>query len=217
MISKLLGFKFASRPAHTFIYVTQARTFRLDTDRKGRITGDLEVLEYVCDSANGLPGAMEALIEQSEERLGRKIWLFYSRLNSHLLSLPSVQLAGVGLTIQKTRAVSYFRVGLLKRAVPTGLLVALDRLLQPTGALCQLSPSVFVRCQGGDKAAPAAGAFFRCTVCGSTTDGTSALTTGGSTMLVEEGDILSCTDCDARFAIRDGIYDFEAPLEGGAR
>jgi SAM-dependent methyltransferase len=114
------------------------------------------------------------------------------------------QLAGVGLTIQKTRAVSYFRVGLLKRAVPTGLLVALDRLLQPTGALCRLSPSVFVRCQGGDKAAPAAGAFFRCTVC-------------GSTMLVEEGDILSCTDCDARFAIRDGIYDFKAPLEGGAR
>jgi SAM-dependent methyltransferase len=114
------------------------------------------------------------------------------------------QLAEVGLRVQKTRTVSHFRVGPLKRAVPTGLLVALDRLVQPTGALWQLSPSVFVRCQGGDKASPPPGAFFRCTVC-------------GSTVLVEEGASLSCTDCGARFTIRDGIYDFKAPLEGGAR
>jgi hypothetical protein len=101
--------------------------------------------------------------------------------------------------------VSHFRVGLLKRVVPTGLLVALERLLQPTGALCQLTPSVFLRCtagEGGRTAPP--GAFFRCTVC-------------GSTMLVEEGEALSCIDCGARFAVRDGIYDFKAPLEGGPR
>jgi ubiquinone/menaquinone biosynthesis C-methylase UbiE len=114
------------------------------------------------------------------------------------------QLAEAGLRIQKTRAVSCFRIGLLKRVVPMGLLVALDRLLQPTGALWQLSPSVFVRCQGGDKASSPPGAFFRCTVC-------------SSTMLVEEGNVLSCTDCGARYAIRDGIYDFKAPLEGDAR
>jgi SAM-dependent methyltransferase/DNA-directed RNA polymerase subunit RPC12/RpoP len=113
------------------------------------------------------------------------------------------RLAEVGLQVQKTRTVSHFRVGLLKRVVPTGLLVALDRLVQPTGALCQLSPSVFVRCRGSNKASSPAGAFFRCIVC-------------GSMMLVEEGDALSCTDCGARFAIRDGIYDFKAPLEGGA-
>jgi SAM-dependent methyltransferase len=111
-------------------------------------------------------------------------------------------LAGVGLRVRETRTVSHFRLGLLKRVVPTGLLVALDRLVQPTGALCQLSPSVFVRCQGGDKAIAPAGAFFRCTVC-------------GSTMLVKDGEVLSCTDCGARFAARDGIYDFKAPLEGG--
>jgi SAM-dependent methyltransferase len=114
------------------------------------------------------------------------------------------QLAGVGLRIQKTRAVSYLRTGLLKRAVPTGLLVALDRLLQPTGALWQLSPSVFVRCQGGGKASPPSGVFFRCIVC-------------GSTVLEDEGEALSCTGCGARFAIRDGIYDFKAPLEGGVK
>jgi ubiquinone/menaquinone biosynthesis C-methylase UbiE len=114
------------------------------------------------------------------------------------------RLSEAGLRVQKTRTVSHFRVGLLKRVVPTGLLVTLDRLVQPSGELWQLSPSVFVRCQGGDKAAAPAGAFFRCTVCGSVT-------------LEEEGESLSCVDCDARFAIRDGIYDFKAPLEGGSR
>jgi hypothetical protein len=115
------------------------------------------------------------------------------------------QLSKAGMEIQKTRAVSHFRLDALKRAVPTGLLIALDRLLQPTGELLQFSPSIFVRCKGtGDKAPPPAGVLFRCTVC-------------SSTMLVNEGDALSCTDCScsARFAVRDGIYDFKAPLEGG--
>jgi ubiquinone/menaquinone biosynthesis C-methylase UbiE len=115
------------------------------------------------------------------------------------------RLSEVGLQVQKTRTVSYFRLDLFKRAVPAGLLVALDRLLQPTGALFQLSPSVFVRCgDRSDKPSPPPGAFFRCTVC-------------GSTMLLDEGDALSCTDCGARFGIRDGIHDFRAPIGGSAR
>jgi hypothetical protein len=114
------------------------------------------------------------------------------------------RLAELGLRVRETRTVSHFRLGLVKRLVPTGVLVTLDRLLQPTGAWCQLSPSVFVRCTAGD-AKPVApqGAFFRCTACGSTT-------------LAREGDALSCVDCGARFAVRDGIYDFKAPLEEGA-
>ena len=115
------------------------------------------------------------------------------------------RLAEVGLTVRRQLAVSFFRVGLLKRAAPTGLLVVLDRLLQPVGALWQLTPSVFVRCEArADKPAAPPGDFFRCTVCGSTT-------------LTDEGDALSCADCGARFAARDGIYDFKAPLRGGVR
>ena len=115
------------------------------------------------------------------------------------------RLAEVGLRMQKQRTVSHFRLGLLKRLIPTGLLVALDRLCQPTGALWQLTPSVFVHCTAdGDGPAASPGDFFRCTVC-------------GLTVLVDEGDVLSCTDCGARFAVRDGIYDFRAPLEGGTR
>jgi SAM-dependent methyltransferase len=115
------------------------------------------------------------------------------------------RLADSGLQVEEIRTVSHFRLGLLKRLVPTPVLVSLDRLVQPTGALWQLTPSVFVRCRAraGGPRAPA-GTFLRCTVC-------------GSTMLVNEGDVLSCVDCGARFAVRDGILDFKAPLERGSR
>lgn len=114
-------------------------------------------------------------------------------------------LAEAGLRVERKLAVSYFRLAFLKRTVPTRLLIALDNLLQPTGRLCQLSPSVFVRCRARtEKRAAPPDAFFRCTLC-------------GSTMLVDEGDTLSCTDCGVRFARRDGIYKFKAPLAGGAR
>jgi len=110
------------------------------------------------------------------------------------------QLADVGLPVQKLRTVSHFRMGLLKRLAPTGLLVALDQLCQPTGALWQLTPSVFVRCAArADKLPAPPNAFFRCTVC-------------GSTMLEDEGNTLHCMDCGARFAVRGGIYDLKAPL-----
>lgn len=106
------------------------------------------------------------------------------------------QLAAAGLRVVQTRTVSHFRLALLKRMLPTALLVALDRLCQPTGALWQLTPSVFVRAvAAADKAAALPGAFFRCTVC-------------GSTMLADEGEALTCIDCGARFALVDGIYNF---------
>ena len=127
------------------------------------------------------------------------------------------RLAEVGLRVRGIRTVSHLRIGILKRAIPTGLLVALDRLCQPTGALWQLTPSVFVRADAqhpfehrARKSAAPQDAFFRCTVC-------------GSTMLENEDDALSCTDCGARFAVRArsntsaGIYDFRAPLTGGVR
>jgi SAM-dependent methyltransferase len=113
------------------------------------------------------------------------------------------RLAEVGLQVRELRTVSHFRIDLLKRSVPTGLLVSLDRLCQLTGALWQLTPSVFVRSQApADKLAAPSGAFFRCTVC-------------GSTWIEEEGDVLYCIDCGARFGVLDGIYDFRAPLEKG--
>lgn len=106
------------------------------------------------------------------------------------------QLAAAELQIERVRTVSHFRLDLLKRVVPTGLLVAMDRLCQQTGALWQLTPSVFVRAAAGaDKPAAPAGAFFRCADC-------------GSTALVDEGTRLCCADCGAAFELEDGIYNF---------
>lgn len=60
-------------------------------------------------------------------------------------------LASAGFAIERELSVSSFRLPLLKRVVPTALLVALDSILQPIGRWVQLSPSVFVlaRARGG--------------------------------------------------------------------
>jgi len=114
------------------------------------------------------------------------------------------RLADVGLLVQEQRTVSHFRLDLLKRLAPTGLLVKLDQLCQPTGALWQLTPSVFVRCAArSDKLVAPPRAFFRCPIC-------------GSVALKEKDAVLNCADCGALFAVRDGIYDFKSPIEGGA-
>ncbi|MGD8967232.1 MAG: class I SAM-dependent methyltransferase [Anaerolineae bacterium] len=111
------------------------------------------------------------------------------------------QLAQVGLQLRERRAVSTFRSALLKRLVPTDVLVALDRLCQPMGGLLPLSPSVFVRCAAGaDRPSAPEKAFFRCTNC-------------SSILLTEQESTLLCLDCGTRFAVRDGIYDFKSPLE----
>jgi SAM-dependent methyltransferase len=113
------------------------------------------------------------------------------------------RLTEAGLQVRKMRTVSHFRAGFLKRWVPTALLVAMDRILQPTGEFCQLSPSVFVQSLAPGDAAPAvSGEFFRCPVC-------------GSTGLEDEGEALDCTDCGARFSLYEGVYDFRRPRGGG--
>lgn len=105
------------------------------------------------------------------------------------------QMSALEMRIERVRAVSSFRLGLLKRTVPTGLLVAMDRLLQPLGALGPLSPSVFLRAVSTDGANTLAEGLFRCTQCGSTA--------------LREGEAeLVCAECGTSFPLRDGIYDF---------
>lgn len=105
-------------------------------------------------------------------------------------------LRDAGFAVQAVRSLSYFRVPLLKRLLPTGLLVALDAALQPTGRFVQLSPSVFVRALAtGDSPIAPAGRFFRCPEC-------------RSLDLSEHGDHVLCAGCGRRWPVRDGIYDF---------
>ncbi len=112
------------------------------------------------------------------------------------------QLSAVGLRIRDRIPVSHFRVELLKRLVPTGLLATLDRLCQPIGSLYPLSPSVFLRCVVEEPRGVASDdAFFRCPAC-------------GATEMSEGEEHLICLACETRYAVRDGIYDFKEPERG---
>lgn len=194
-----------------FDSVTMVRTLHHAADAPAVLRGVADILApngvFVLEFANkrNLKAILRYLV-------GRQSWSPFAPEPTEFVKLnfdfhPSwvwERLREVGLSVRGLRTVSHFRLGLLKRLLPTWLLAALDRGLQPTGALCQLSPSVFVRCVAPeDKPAVPRGAFFRCTVC-------------GSTGLTEQDEVLNCIDCEAQFAVRDGIYDFRAPLDGGA-
>jgi len=108
----------------------------------------------------------------------------------------------LGFSIEKTLAVSHFRLGILKRIVPARLLAALDGFFQPTGALWQFTPSIFVKARVEEKAAGTTSSFpvsmielFKCPEC-------------GGEKLEEKTDHLLCSNCQAKWAVREGIYDF---------
>jgi SAM-dependent methyltransferase len=116
-------------------------------------------------------------------------------------------LGDLGFSIEKTLAVSHFRLGLLKRMVPAKLLAALDGLFQPTGALWQFTPSVFVKAKIGNKDAGKMNDFpvnvielFKCPDC-------------GSEKQEEKKDHLHCPNCKAKWSVNEGIYDFRQPME----
>jgi ubiquinone/menaquinone biosynthesis C-methylase UbiE len=113
-------------------------------------------------------------------------------------------------TIQKTLALSHFRIGWLKRIVPTGVLVFLDSILQWTGALWQLTPSVFVKSiRGkrqtihGEETVPritSLAAFFKCPDC-------------GFLQLDDRKTYLECLSCKKKWEVKNGIYDFREPMK----
>jgi ubiquinone/menaquinone biosynthesis C-methylase UbiE len=115
-------------------------------------------------------------------------------------------LKDLGFLIEKTLTLSHFRVGLLKRIVPTRILVFLDSLFQWTGAWWQVSPSVFVKARvaqdgilrrrdGQDSVL----SFFKCPDC-------------GHSPLTDQIGYLECSNCKKRWEVKDGIYDFREPI-----
>jgi len=106
-----------------------------------------------------------------------------------------------GFRIDRQLTVSHFRIGWVKRWLPTRLLVAMDSIAQLSGDLWQLTPSVFVRSTAvDDTPIPAPDELFRCTIC-------------GHSPLVESLDFITCPDCGRQWAVREGIYDFRQPIE----
>ena len=125
-------------------------------------------------------------------------------------------LEGLGFRIEKTLTLSHFRIGLLKRIVPTGILVFLDSLAQWTGAWWQLSPSVFVKAKKvGRNARPEPSrrgippylhgqdtilSYFKCPDC-------------GHASLVDKAEYLECPGCGKKWGVKEGIYDFREPVK----
>jgi len=111
----------------------------------------------------------------------------------------------LGFSIERILTLSHFRVGFLKRIIPTGILVFFDSLFQWTGAWWQLTPSVFVKAvgakqdDGSEKRALSVLEFFKCPDC-------------GHSPLVDKSDHLECSSCKKKWEFKDGIYDFREPI-----
>ncbi len=112
------------------------------------------------------------------------------------------QVRDCGFELRTTIPVSWLRLGLIKRALPTGLLVRLDAALQGTG--WRLSPSVFLdlRLKKGSGTEVVAASsdpltFLKCPLTGS--------------QLRREGDAL-VTRSGLRWGIKQGVFDFRQPL-----
>ena len=142
--------------------------------------------------------------------IGRNGWSPYAReavefvelnFNFHPASMRA-QTHAAGFDLRGQIPVSWFRLGILKRAMPIGLLAALDALVSKTGLA--YSPSVFMDLRRvGDTALAAEEsddplAFLRCPRTGS------RLRKNGDALVSENG---------LRWRINDGVYDFRAPVD----
>ena len=102
--------------------------------------------------------------------------------------------------LQRQLTVSHFRIGIIKKLFPAEFLAWLDSFAQLTGDWWQLTPSVFTLSEAlGETSIAADGAFFQCPRC-------------NHAPLKEESEMLTCSNCNAKYVIRNGIYDFREPL-----
>lgn len=86
--------KFSQRPAHTLLFITEAKTFRVDTDRKGVLLDEALELEHGCKSDAALAKTVARIAEQGPP-LGKTLWLLFLRLPALMISVPSMQVQGV--------------------------------------------------------------------------------------------------------------------------
>ena len=102
----------------------------------------------------------------------------------------------IGFITERQLTVSHFRLALLKRLLPTRLLVWLDSLVQLTGDWWQLSPSVFLQASAASSNTTADhGTFFRCPEC--------------KTLMSDTSDSYLQCQCGLKWGIEDGIYNFK--------
>lgn len=84
----------SKRPAHTLLFITEVKTFRVDVDKAGVLFGNAEMTAAVCPSPAKLADCVNTIAANSRP-FGHKVWLLYVRLPITLLSIPSMQVEGV--------------------------------------------------------------------------------------------------------------------------
>ncbi len=114
------------------------------------------------------------------------------------------QFEAAGLTVESCRTLSHYRVPMLKRTIPTSLLVALDSWAQLTGNWWQLSPSVFLQSRTQKSPQESSSQLFRCPNC------------KASMLVISEACsrneyMLTCQKCHYGWQFKDGIFDFRTP------
>jgi len=110
------------------------------------------------------------------------------------------ELMNTGFQMNRQIPVSFFRLGILKKTLPNGLLAGMDRIAQLSG--WKIAPSIFthntVTDQQFNQLDLQGDALFACPQTGSA--------------LQRQGDYL-INGAGTRWQIRDGIYDFKSPAE----
>jgi len=108
-------------------------------------------------------------------------------------------LAGAGFTTQRSIPVSFFRLGAIKDHFPSKMLAGLDGLLQLSGL--HYTPSIFTSntAVGVSPDNLATDSLF--------------VAPGSGDELIRKGDTFVSANTNQRWAIRDGIYDFKAPID----
>ncbi len=82
------------RAANTLLYVSPSRAVRLDTDRQGQAVGEVEAVDKLCPAVDDLLEVVEVAFHQRPP--GRRLWLLYSGIETHSLTLPAAQVHGIG-------------------------------------------------------------------------------------------------------------------------
>ncbi|MCL4300888.1 MAG: methyltransferase domain-containing protein [Anaerolineae bacterium] len=147
--------------------------------------------------------------------LGRQEWSPFDPLPYEFVELnfnfhPTwmrQQFEEAGFRLKNVRSVSHYRINLLKRLLPTSLLVKLDSWAQPTGNWWQLTPSIFVQAQAHKPPIQTMPNFFRCPICHS-----AHLVHTKPNPVLNTEEILICQQCQGHWSFRNGIYDFKTPL-----
>jgi SAM-dependent methyltransferase len=162
-------------------------------------SGGAYVLEYA--NKRNVKAILRYLLRRQPSPFSREPWEFVKLNFDFHPAYMAEHLRTAGFATRRQRAASFFRVGFLKRVVPTGLLAGLDGLLQaPLGGL-KPAPSVFLQTTVAKPAGVAARSPWRCPKCHTAMHGADV-----------PGDPLACPGCGARWRTGQGIYDFKTPL-----